>query len=139
MIFGEEPIRVFAVMDRDPDFKTDRLTSALLEFPSGQCAFTCGTQLVPYQRMHILGATGRIEIEIPFNAPPDRPTRIFVDDRVEEFPVCDQYTIQGDLFSRAILEDGPVPVPLEDALNNMQVIDALFRSAQSGKWEQPLS
>jgi len=85
--------------------------------------------------MSIFGTRGKIEIEIPFNALPDRPARIFVDDRPEEVPVCDQYTIQGDLFSRAILEDGPVPVPLEDALKNMAVIDALFRSAGSGRWE----
>ena len=135
MIFGQEPRRVMATMERDPDFGTDRLTSAVLEFTEGQCAFTCSTQLAPYQRMHIFGTRGRIEIEIPFNAPPDRATRIFVNDRVEEFAVCDQYTIQGDLFSLAILEDRPVPVPLEDAVNNMAAIDAIVRSAASGKWE----
>jgi predicted dehydrogenase len=135
MIFGQEPRRVMATMERDPDFGTDRLTSAVLEFPGGQCAFTCSTQLAPYQRMNIVGTRGRIEIEIPFNAPPDRATRIFINDRVQEFAVCDQYTIQGDLFSLAILEDRPVPVPLEDAVNNMAAIDAIVRSAASGKWE----
>jgi predicted dehydrogenase len=102
--------------------------------------------MIHYQRMQIIGTTRRIEIEIPFNAPPDRPTRILVDStgdlfgsgiRVEEFPVCDQYTIQGDLFSRAIREDGEVPTPLEESLGNMAVIDAVFRSAASGKWEEP--
>ena len=146
MLYGEEPARVIGLMERDPEFHTDRLTSALLDYPSGQCAFTCSTQLVPYQRMQLLGTGGRIEVEIPFNAPPDRPTRIFVDDgsslfgdaiRVEEFDTCNQYTIQGDLFSRAILDDGPVPTPLEDALKNMAVIDAMVRSTKSGKWEAP--
>jgi predicted dehydrogenase len=135
MIFGEEPLRAIALVERDPDFKTDRLTSAILEYPDGQCVFACSTQLAPHQRMNIFGTRGKLEIEIPFNAPTDRPARIFVDDQPEELPVCDQYTIQGDLFSRAILEDGPVPVPLEDAVNNMAVIDALFRSAGSGRWE----
>ena len=137
MLFASEPRRVFGSMERDPDFHIDRLTSAILEFPRGQCVFTCGTQLVSYQTMRIFGTRGSIGIEIPFNAPPDRPTRIFVDDRVEEIPVCDQYTIQGDLFSRAILDDGPVPVPLEDSVKNMEVIDAIFRSAESGQWEIP--
>ena len=136
-LFASEPRRVLGLIDRDPDFQVDRLTSAILDFPSGQCSFTCSTQLTPYQTMEILGTRGRIRVEIPFNAPPDRPTRIFVDDRVEEFPICDQYTIQGDLFSRAILEDGPVPVPLEDAWNNMKAIDAIFRSAGTGRWEVP--
>jgi predicted dehydrogenase len=145
-IFGEEPRSVAALIERDPDFRTDRLASVILEFPSGQSVFTCGTQLVHYQRMQFLGTTGRIEIEIPFNAPPDRPTRIFIDDgrdvlgsgiRMETIPTCDQYTAQGDAFSRAIREGGEVPVPLEDAIANMAVIDAVFRAGESGRWERP--
>jgi predicted dehydrogenase len=126
--------------------KIDRLTSAILDFPSGQAIFTCSTQLVPYQRMQLLGTTGRIELEIPFNAPSDRPSRILVDDgrdlsgsgiTSEQFPVCDQYTLQGDIFSRAVREGGEVPVSLEDAVKNMAVIEAIFRSAESGRWEKP--
>ena len=78
--FAEEPTRVVALIDRDPAMHTDRLTSAILDFPGGQAIFTCSTQLVPYQRIQFLGTRGRIEIEIPVNAPPDRPTRIFIDD-----------------------------------------------------------
>jgi len=126
MIFAAEPLGVHAFLDRDPDFKTDRLASVILEYPQGHASFTCSTQLVPYQKMHIFGTTGHIEIEIPFNAPPDKPTRIFVNDEAEEFPVCDQYTIQGELFSRAILEDTEVPVPLEDALKNMMVTEKIL-------------
>jgi predicted dehydrogenase len=145
-IFGEEPARVAVLIERDPDFKTDRLASAILDFPSGQAVFTCSTQMVPYQRMQFLGTAGRIEMEIPFNAPNDRPTRIFIDDgrdvfgagiRTETIPVCDQYTVQGDAFSRAIREGGEVPVPLEDAIANMAVIEAVFRAGESGKWEKP--
>ncbi len=145
-IFGEEPSRVMGLIEHDPEMKVDRLTSALLDFPSGHSIFTCSTQLVPYQRMHFLGTKGRIEIEIPFNAPRERPCRIFIDDgrdilgggiSKEEFPICDQYTIQGDAFSRAIREGGEVPVSVEDAIKNMSVIDAVFRSAESGHWEKP--
>ena len=112
-IFGEEPTRVLGLIERDPVMQVDRLTSAILDFPSGQSIFTCSTQLVPYQRMHFFGTKGRIEIEIPFNAPKDRPCRIFIDDgrdvfgsgiTTETFPMCDQYTIQGDVFSRAVRE-----------------------------------
>jgi predicted dehydrogenase len=137
-IFGEEPHRVSALLERDPDFGTDRLVSALLDFPSGQATFACGTQMAPYQRITFFGDKGRIEIEIPVNAPPDRETRIFVtadsNTRTETFPVCDQYTLQGDAFSRAILGEGEVPVPLEDALANTNVIVGLFRSAESNSW-----
>ena len=145
-IFGEEPVRVAGLIERDPDFKTDRLASAMLEFPSGQAVFTCSTQLVAYQRMQFLGTKGRIEMEIPFNAPPDRGCRIFIDDgrdvfgggiRIETIPVCDQYTVQGDAFSRAIREGSEVPVPLEDAIGNMAVIEAVFRAGESGRWEKP--
>jgi predicted dehydrogenase len=144
-VFGEEPKRVAGLIERDPEFKTDRLASAILDFPSGQAVFACSTQMVAYQRMQFLGTKGRIEIEIPFNAPPDRHTRIFIDDgrdvfgggvTTETFPVCDQYTIQGDAFSRAIREDGEVPSTMEDAIANMAVIEAVFRSAESGKWEK---
>jgi predicted dehydrogenase len=146
-VFGQEPTRVLGIIERDPQLKVDRLTSAILDFPAGQSTFTCSMQLVPYQRSQFFGTKGRIEIEIPFNAPPDRPCRIFIDDgrdvfgggvTIEEFPVCDQYTRQGDAFSRAILEGGEVPVPLEDAIRNMAVIEAVFRSAESGKWEKPI-
>jgi predicted dehydrogenase len=143
---GREPVRVSGVIERDPDFKVDRLTSVVLDFGPAQSVFTCAMQMVPYQRVQILGTTGRVEIEIPFNAPPDRPTRIFIDDgrdvfgsgiRIETFATCDQYTLQGDAFSRAIREGSEVPTPLEDSLRNMAVIEAVFRSAESGKWEEP--
>jgi len=145
-IFGEEPRRVMALIERDPQMQVDRLASGMLDYPSGQAIFTCSTQLVPYQRMQFFGTRGRIEIEIPFNAPPDRPCRIFLDDgsdlfgasiREESLPVCDQYTIQGDVFSRAVRGEGEVPVSIGDAVRNMAVIDALFRSAESGRWETP--
>ena len=142
-IFAQEPTRVAGVLGRDPDFGTDRLASAILEFPSGESVFTCSTQSAHFQRMHFLGASGRVEIEIPWNAPNDRPCRIFIGDlmgaapKVEEFPVVDQYTMQGDEFSRAIRGEREVPVPLEDAIKNMAVIEAIFTAAESGKWERP--
>jgi predicted dehydrogenase len=144
-LFGTEPTRVAAIIERDPVFKTDRLASGMLEFPQGQASFVCSTQLVPYQRMQIFGAAGRIEVEIPFNGPPDRPCRIFTDDgsglgdasaEAEEFPVCDQYALQGDAFAEALRAGTPPEFPLEDSLANMRVIDALFRAAQSGAWEK---
>jgi predicted dehydrogenase len=144
-IFDEEPTRLAALVERDPDFETDRLASAILDFPSGQATLTCSTQLVPYQRMQFFGTKGRIEMEIPFNAPTERETRILIDDGrdvlgggvvAETFPICNQYTIQGDAFSRAIRENGDVPVPVEDAIKNMAVIEAVFRAGASGNWEE---
>ena len=145
-LFEEEPRRVFALLERDPHLGTDRLASVILDFPRGQSIFVCSTQLVPYQRAQILGTRGRIEIEVPYNAPVDRPCRIFVDDgrdvlgtgiQTIAYDTVDQYTVEVDAFSRAILDRAPAPVPLEDAIANMSVIDAVFRSAQSGRWEHP--
>ena len=137
-IFGAEPQKVCGLMEYDPKLEVDRLTSAILDFGRGTSTFTCSTQLAPYQRVNIFGTEGRIEIEIPFNAPPDQPCRMWcqTQDQTEEisFPICDQYTIQGDLFSMAILNDTDVPTPLEDAVANMKVIDALVESARSGAW-----
>ncbi len=143
-LFGAEPRRAVALMEFDPNFTTDRLTGALLEFPDGQASLWCSTQLVPYQRVQILGTRGRIEIEIPFNAPNDRPCRIFVDDGghldgsgidIISFDIVDQYTLQADAFARSIREGVPLEFPLEDAIQNMRVIDALFRSAETGGWQ----
>jgi predicted dehydrogenase len=145
-VFAAEPTRVVAALDVDAAFGTDRLASALIEFPGGRhLTFTCATQLSAHQRVTVVGATGRIEIAIPFNAPPDRPARITIDSgadlvgggaRVEEFPPCDQYTLQGDAFSRAIRGEAPLEFPIEDAIANMRVIDAAFRSARGGGWER---
>jgi len=144
--FGEEPRRVTGALELDPDFGTDRLASGIMEFSSGHSVFSCGTQTNYFQRMEILGTTGRLAVEIPFNAPNDRPTHVTIAEgmaiyggkvELEEIPTCDQYTIQGDAFSRAIREDSEVPVPLEDALANMKVIDAIFRSATTNRWETP--
>jgi predicted dehydrogenase len=145
-LFNEEPRRVAGTLELDPDFGTDRLASGILEFSTGHSIFSCGTQTNYFQRMELLGTTGRLAVDIPFNAPNDRPVPVTVADgmalyggkvQVEEIPVSDQYTIQGDAFSRAILENAEVPVPLENALGNMKVIDAIFRSARSGRWETP--
>ena len=135
-LFGAEPDQVTGMIDRDPHFGTDRLFSGIMRFGKCLSTFTCSTQLTAYQRVHIFGTNGRIEIEIPFNAPNDRETRIWLstESGTEEkcFPVCDQYTIQGDLFSLSILRDEAVPTPLDDAAANMRIIEALNQSAESG-------
>jgi len=145
-VFGEEPIRVAGTVVQDRRFGTDVLTSAVLEYPAGHCIFSCSTQSVANQIFQIVGTTGRIEIEIPFNAIPGERMRLRIDDGsdlrrsavvVEEVMACDQYTIQGDLFSKAVRQAGAAPVPLEDSLRNMAVIEAVFRSAQTGRWENP--
>ena len=149
MLFGSEPKRVIGLIERDPAFGTDRLTSAMLDFEGGQAVFTCSTQMVPFQVVQVLGTKGRIEIEIPFNAVPGEGMRIRVDDGsqlggaaacVETVAPCDQYTLQADEFSLAIRgERADVPVTLEDGARNMAVIDAIFASAKTGQWETPES
>jgi len=137
-IFGAEPQRVCGIMEYDPQFKTDRLASGILDFVRGTSTFTCSTQLTPYQRVNIFGTEGRVEIEIPFNAPTDRPCKMWhqYGNKIDEIvlDICNQYTIQGDLFSQAVLNDTDVPTPLEDAVANMKVIEALIHSARSGTW-----
>jgi predicted dehydrogenase len=144
--FQRQPKRVVGLVDRDSQMGTDRLTSAILDFGTGHAVFTCSTQQIPCQKIQFLGSKGRIEIEIPFNAPIDRPTRLFIDSTgdltfsgitMESFPTSDQYTQQGDAFARAVFENAEVPVTLEDSIGNMTVIEAIFRSGKSGQWEQP--
>jgi predicted dehydrogenase len=137
-LFEAEPRRVVGLADFDPAFGTDRLVSALLDFGRGNATFTCSTQLSPYQRINLFGTEGRIEIEIPVNAPADQPCRLWHQrgSTTTEIvcDVCDQYTLQGDAFARAILDNTPVPTPLEDAVANMRVIEAILASARAGTW-----
>jgi predicted dehydrogenase len=144
-LFGIEPLRAVSLIDRDPQMHTDRLTSGIVEFSQGRrLVFTSSTQLARYQRVQVLGTKGRIEVEIPMNAPPDQPTRIFIDDAstldgsgivTEVFPICDQYSLQADEAVRFFRGEIPAAFPIEDAVRNMAVIDALYRSGGSGKWE----
>ncbi|MFM7679934.1 MAG: Gfo/Idh/MocA family protein [Roseiflexaceae bacterium] len=137
-IFGSEPTRVCGLVEYDPTLNVDRLASGMMHFADGTATFTCSTQLSSYQRVNIFGTTGRIEIEIPFNAPPDKPCKMWHTraGTTQEiiFPVCDQYTIQGDLFSLAILNDTAVPTPMTDAVANMRVIEAIVASDKQGGW-----
>jgi predicted dehydrogenase len=144
-LFSAEPDRVVALINRDPAMRTDRLTSALLAFPGGrQSAFICSTQLAPYQRIQVLGTKKRAEVMIPVNAPPDVPTRILVDDArahdgsgvtVETFPACDQYALQADEAVATFRGEKRAAFPIEDAVRNMRVVDALYRSGASGEWQ----
>ncbi len=137
-LFDAEPVRVSGTRELSPDFGTDRIFSGMLDFETGTSNFTCSTQLSPYQRVNILGEGGRIEIMIPFNAPPDEPCVIIHQQNGKtseiRFEICDQYTIQGDLFSQAVLEDAPPPTPLKDAWSNMVVLDALLKSVEQDAW-----
>ena len=143
-IFEDEPKRVVALMDRDPDLKVDRLQSVMLDFGRGrQASFTCSMQLADHQRATILGTRGRIVLPVPCNAFADEPNRVLVDNGtelgdkssvVEEFPVFDQFTIEFDEFSKAIRGAREQVTPLEDAVANMHVIDAVFRSAETNTW-----
>jgi predicted dehydrogenase len=142
-MYGEEPRRVCALIEDDPEFGVDRLASVVMEFPGGQASFVCATQMAAGQRMQLHGEKARLEVEIPFNAPNDRPTRLWVDTgdlsgagrREETFAVCDQYTLQADAFCRAVRGDGEVPVTLEDARRQMAVLEAILQAGASGQWE----
>jgi len=144
-LFGGEPSRVVCLIDRDPSMKTDRIASGIADFgASRQLVFGVSTQTAPFQRVAILGTKGRIEIPVPFNPLPMSETQIFVDDardlfgsgrRVETLPACDQYMLQGEAFARAVRGIEPLAWPIEDAIANMRVLDALYRSGATGAWE----
>ena len=143
-LFGCEPLRAIALVDRDPQFQTDRMVSGLLDFGGGRrLDFTVSTQSVPYHRVQVCGTHKRIEIEIPFNAPLGGSTKLHTDDgkrldggstSTEVVPACDMYTLEVDAFSRAVRGEIALPYGVEDAILNMRVIDALFASEKSGAW-----
>ena len=138
-LFGTEPVRVVSVVDVDPDLGIDRLASAILDFGAGRTAtFTCGTQHQAYQTAHAFGSEGRVQLEIPFNAPQDGPSRVWHETAAGTcatvFDRVDQYALQAEAFSKAVQGDAPVPIPLSDALANARTVDAVFESARRGGW-----
>jgi predicted dehydrogenase len=153
LIFGAEPLRVTAVSDIDPVSGCDRLTSALLDFGIGQANFVVGTQHVPYQRVHVFGSRGHIEMPIPFNAPYDRGCKVYVDEgfvgapnftvaqdsddrrEVHVLPAANHYVEQWQQFSQAIRGGTPIRYGIQSSVNNIRVVDALVRAAQSRHWE----
>ncbi len=153
LVFGAEPRRVVGVCKRDPQSDCDVLTSAILDFDSGQASFVVGTQHVPYQRVHVFGSTGHLELQVPFNAPHDRPCKVWVDDgfqgapdftvarsseeRAQLLPLepANHYTLQFQAFSDAIRSGSPIENDMQNAVANMRVVDAIFRSAESERWE----
>ncbi len=141
-LFEGQPKRVLGIIEHDPRFRVDRLTSAILDFGHGTATFTCSTQVAPLQQVHIVGSHGRIDLsEVPFNAPNDRPcvVRYAADTEFHSVncDICDQYTLQGDAFAQAIINDTPVPTPLEDAVRNMEVIEAIVASGRTNAWIEP--
>lgn len=141
MLFGEEPTQVKATMRRDEVMGIDVVTAAIMRFGDRTASFVCSTRMVPDQRVDIYGTEGRLTVEIPFNIPPDRPTRLIavkggstsVDPgvSVHEVPMADPYTVQADAFSRALRTDAPVPVPPEDAVANLEVIERILVDAET--------
>jgi predicted dehydrogenase len=138
-MFDGEPGDVVATVWRDPAFGTDVLTSAVLDFGGRQAAFTCSTQIEDDQRVHLVGTAGRLLVEIPFNIPPDRPTRIVhaaggtppiaPDIEIIEVPAADPYGVQADAFAAAVRTGSPVPIPPEDAIGNLAVIERILQRA----------
>ena len=146
-VFGAEPERAIALVNRDADLGVDQVTSGMLAFPGGgQLVFSSALQLALYQRVVILGTEGRIEVSVPFTPPKEQDTRIIIDTGasvdgssavVEQFEPVDQYLLQCDLAAAAFRGEATQEFSIEDAIANMRVIDALYRSAESGHWEKP--
>ncbi len=143
-LLGREPQRVVSLIDRDPGFKTDRVASVIADFGDGvQMSFVCSTQLVGQQKVEVLGTKGRLEVIVPFNAPPDERTALIVDTgapfdgslaRREIIPACDQYTEEAEAFALAVLGQQDLEWGVEDAIAQMKVLDAIFASEKSGGW-----
>jgi predicted dehydrogenase len=133
-----EPKRVVSLMDIDNQFHTDVHASALMDFGSIRASFQISTLSEPFQKVDIVGTAGSITVPIPFNTFVDTPSSITVQtvqgSREVSFPVADPYGLMFEAFSEALIQQLPMPVHANDALNNMMVIDAIRKSAKSNKW-----
>ena len=145
-VFEAEPVRVFAAIERHPEWDVDVLSSAVLQFPSGILSFTCGTMLAGYQHMAVHGTEGRIELPDPFAQSPEREAQIRIlgpgaiwepfEAEVERLAKVKQYVLQAEAFCAAVRGEAPPAFPLEESVRMMRVLDALARSGESGRWEE---
>jgi predicted dehydrogenase len=146
-IFEAEPVRVMSLIDRDPNFGTDRTTSALIDFGEGRhLTFTTSTQSTPYQRVHMVGTKARLTVEIPFNAPQGGAMKLYLDNgkkfadksaKTIKLSKADQYQLEAESFSRCVQGKEQLVFGVDDAIRQMRVIDAIFRAERSGRWETP--
>lgn len=139
-LLESEPKRVISLMNYDKVFQTDILSSAILDFGYARATFNVSTKTFPYQKVEIHGTQGIIIIQLPFNAFLDVKAKITVMTSVGareiNFEPVDQYQIEFEEFVNAIRNNQPSPISIDDAINNMKVIDAIIKSNKSGKWEE---
>ncbi|PWT86358.1 MAG: hypothetical protein C5B58_01540 [Acidobacteria bacterium] len=103
------------------------------------CSFTADGQ----GSYKIVGTEGTIEV--PRGIIPGLGTRaaegliVVIDSdgnrREEVFEPVNQYMNMVDAFAAAVLEKRPVPLPPEDGLNNIKVLEALVRSSAKNTFE----
>jgi predicted dehydrogenase len=140
-VFDAEPKRVVALIDHDPVMKVDRLTSAIADFGDGrQLTFVIGMQTENFQRVQVAGDGGRMEVDIPFNAPQSGPTVVRTQKasgpiETKTFTDLDQYQLQAEAFGRVIRGLEPPVYGAADAVQSMRILDALRRSGKTGAWE----
>ena len=132
-LFDAEPIKILANIDYHPQFKVDSIASGILEFKEGYSTFFSSIHLAYNQQVKIFGTTGIIEFDVPFNPSNTVPSKIFYTKNEQkpetiEFEICDQYTLQADAFASAIMKDKDVSTSLEDAVNNMVVIERMLEA-----------
>jgi predicted dehydrogenase len=150
MVFGRMPIRVIATIDRDPVMKIDRLSTAILDYGGAHATITVSTQAGPagrgtHQLLSVLGSTGWLRMDFPLAQAVPLECHILIGDATSiggfettsiTFEPVNQYTLQGERFSRYLLGDD-VPVwPIETAAATMKVIAGLFTSASTGQWQE---
>ena len=101
--------------------------------------FICHTQLSEFQKVTILGSSGRIEMNTPFIVEPEEPAvlQVYSGSKAETITLdpCNQYSLQFEQFVRSIFDQNSMTIPLQDSLNNMKVLDAIVKSAKSGTWQ----
>lgn len=136
LLMGGEPTAVQAAVRRDPVSGVDTVVAGVLEFGDRLASFGVSIRAESDQRVVVYGTEGRITLEIPFNIPDDRPTRVllyrgsgsppFEPSEVLPFPPANMYGIQAEAFAAAVLDGAPLPVPMSDSIANMEVIERIL-------------
>jgi predicted dehydrogenase len=140
MLLGDEPERVLGTARLDPETGVDMTFAGILDYGSAFASFTCSMEQEPQHSIVIHGSSGWISIADPFNCPPEVATKITIGTGGDSHPnasgietvivpPANQYGLQATALADSILTGGPSPLPLEDSIANMRLLERLFAAA----------
>jgi xylose dehydrogenase (NAD/NADP) len=136
MVTGAEPVEVYGTINPSKT-NVDLTFSGIIRFPRGVISqFHVSMDEEPRYYYRVIGDKGLIEVPWAFVSF-GKTTHIILQKNEKQdtitFKGVDEYRLEFEHFTDAVLEEEPLRYNMEDSLRNTYVIEALLKSAQKGK------